>query len=158
MRQAFLTIIDDIHFQETNVTCQFHKFTTYARMLQELPKIYPKYKKEYKVVCNFKSPDLDYTINDLNSYILPGDHIDVILTKTQPIYVLYDVIDNCVIFSSNKISDVYSFYINEIYYNMDGEYLIYKRTGIKEKLIDVLDCGQRYRNQCINRLVNKYNY
>ena len=154
MRSAFLKIYDKTNYTEISRTYNFIKVTNYKTLLKDLPKLYTKIKSNVEITFMYNLEIID----DLNKYILPNDQIFIKIVKAYPIYVLYDVISENQISSSKNISDLYNFYLNILYDEIDCELLLYKKVGNTGKLLDVLDSPIHHKNKCINRLIKKYNY
>lgn len=148
---AFLKIIDDFNKIEINIIYRFNKVISYNKLLQDLPKIYRKV-NDYDVNFIYN----ERIVVDLNDYILPRDKICAKLVKKS--YFFYDVISNSIIRKSDNIEDLYKFYLNVLYDKIDCEILLYEKKANKRKLIDVLDSPNRHKNNCINRLIKRYNY
>ena len=80
--------------------------------------------------------------------------IEIEIKKCKPLYYLYDSIFNTGIVESYDLKKLQEY--SRVY--LDGEILLYKRIGYLDKFVDVLTKPEFYKNQCINRLVKKYNY
>ena len=149
MKSIILEIKDSVNNIQFNYLYKFYKITNYKKILEDLPKIYDKYNKKYTTVFL----NHDDIIEDLCEYILPGDKISLEIYNSETVYFIFDGMSN--IFESKYINEVYKFYRNE---KLEGEILLYKRTGLKLFLIDVLINPDEIMNKCINRMIKKYNY
>jgi len=95
-------------------------------------------------------------IINLHNHIFNGDKIIVRLTKAPILYYLQGY--NLRLYSSYCLKDIYQYYFNIIKNIANEEIFIYACEGSVIKLVDVLDDGKKKLDQCINRLIKKYNY
>jgi len=153
MNGALLNIINE-KGEENIFLYKFNKITTYNKLLKDFPKIC-KINKKDEITFIYNDVKNSYKVTDLNSYILIGDRIDVKIKSGNLIYFLFEISSQTVIKKSYDISELYEFY-NEYFF--ESEILLYKRTGNKVKLVDVLDSASHYQNNCINRMIKNYNY
>ena len=158
MRCAFLAIIDEVNGTESNIMYKFYKVCTYAHLLKELQTIYPPYRPIFKASLTYHYMDNSFLIDNFNKYLLAGDRVTIRISYAFPIYFLFDVISTSIIKKSRTEEELYTFFLQNLYLNTDCEILMYKKTGMKVRLIDVLDSPLHHQNRCIDRLIKKYNY
>ena len=158
MRSAFLNIIDEVNCLETNIMYKFYKVSTYAKILKDLHIIYPKYRSIFKASVTYHYMDNSFLIENYDKYLLAGDRISIRISYSFPIYFLFDVISTSIIKKSRTTEELYNFFLQNLYMNSDCELLMYQKTGMRVRLIDVLDSPIHHQNRCIDRLIKKYNY
>jgi hypothetical protein len=154
MWKAILKIKDKVRKINKIIEYKFYKVTTYLQLFRDLKLIYPKYNKENEITFTFNYLGKSVLIDDFNKYILNNDEIEIEIKKCKPLYYLYDPEFNSEIVESYDLKKLQEY--SRVY--LDGEILLYKRIGYLDKFVDVLTKPEFYKNQCINRLVKKYNY
>ena len=114
-------------------------------------KLYPDYERE-NITLLFVFGGSKKLIREFNLYIRNGDIIEIILSPSS--YFLCDI-QGFQIEQSDKISNLYvKYHILAIPY----EVFIVKIEYDQLYLVDVLDSGVQRYNECINRLISRYNY
>jgi len=158
MQSAILNIIDEIGNLKRNSIYKFNRISRYFNLLAEFDSIYPitKYKR-FLIVFSFKYEGKNILVDDLTKFILPKDIIEIRITLPDPLYYLVDSISLEKIRSSYNIKELYKYYL-EKKDEIDCEIFILKENNGKTKLIDVLIEPNYIYNQCVNRLIFKYNF
>lgn len=149
-----IKIIDNVHCVEKEILYEFPHFITYLYLFNELPNLYNTNVKS-EVTMYFIYLGKRENVTNLEKYILNGDEIEIVLNRELPIYMLCDSKTGDMIHSSRNIKDLYKIFYENVY---DCEIFLISRCGADFKLVDVLDLGIRHYNDCVNRLIHRYNY
>jgi hypothetical protein len=157
MWKATIKIVDNVNNVEKDIEYKFNKITTYSNLFNDLPNLYSV---ECKCVVDMYFIYLEKRelVKDLYKYILNRDVIEIVLKKQIPTYMLCDVINGERIKTSTNIKELYKVYNDRLHKTMDCELLLVKQEDDKLTLIDVLDSPKRLYNECLNRLIHKYNF
>jgi hypothetical protein len=155
MWKAKLKIIDEVAGEEKEIIYKLIKIFRYIDLYKKLPELYPMNLNISSVSFTFRYLEKDVLVDDLNKYILNNDYIIIHIRKKKPVYFLFDPFERKNIYSSYDISNLYSYHLK---YTLNYEMLLFGIFGVKEKLIDVLDNPQIHYNQCLNRLIHRYNF
>ena len=165
MWKASVLIRDRVRNVEKRLEFKFCKVSTYNNLMNQIPKLYPDVKKEDKLTIWFEYLDRREIVCDMTKYILNRDVIEIVIDKREEKkeeqkkenYILCDVKSGVQLKASYNINDLYQFF-RLLMADLDCELLILQEKNNKLILLDVLDTPTRHHNECINRLIHKYNF
>ena len=155
MSKFDLNIIDKIRDKEDYVEYKSSKCLKFRDLFSLIPKIYPDYKEERgeeNITLLFLYDGKKKLIREFNLYIRNGDTIEIVISSAS--YLLCDV-QGFEIKHSENINHLYSTYLQLA---IPYEVFIVKIENDKLFLVDVLDSGLRRYNECVNRLISRYNF
>lgn len=155
--KADVKIVDNVNGVVKNIEYRFNKISKYIYLFNELENLYdPKCKCSIIIYSIFL--EQKRIVNNLDKYILNGDQIEIVLNLEVPVYMLTDIKSGDVIKSDKNMKTLYKLYYEHLENTMDCELLLIRRYAGKLSLIDVLDSPRRHYNECLNRLIHKYNF
>ena len=162
MWNANLRIIDKIRNLENEAIYYFKKVSKYKQLFEYLPLLLSTIdykKKECNIPSNYVTfvfyyLDKQHIVDNWDKYILNRDKIDIIISRPLKNYYLIESLSNITLVQSNDIKDLY------IYYNKRVKNIANSAILVKDgsRLIDVLENPDRFLKDCINRLMDTYNY
>jgi len=157
MWKANIKIVDNVNNVQKEIIYEFKNLIQYLHLFNDLPNLYdPPCRCEIVFVFNYL--DKREIVTNLERYILNGDQIEIVIKREIPLYMLCDCKTGDVIQSHENIKELYKIYNESLIDVMDCEILLIRRCGGKMKLIDVLDSPKRHYNECLNRLIHRYNF
>ena len=146
-----VNIIDKIRNKEDYIQYTNRRCLKFKDLFELIWKLYPDYEGENMTLL-FVFGGSKKLIREFNLYIRNGDIIEIILSSSS--YFLCDI-QGFQIEQNDKISNLYvKYHILAIPY----EVFIVKIEYDQLYLVDVLDSGKQRYNECINRLISRYNY
>ena len=158
---AKLKIVDTIRNRKDCIDYKFNRIMKYIDLYRDLGIILRFIGYED---CFYRMTQISFTFRYLNKdvfvdnwynkYILNRDEIEIKISSVPIIYSLIDSISNNTILKHRNIKKIYLLYSKILKFETNNALLI-KADNI---LVDVLDDGQYYLNDCINRLIHRYNY
>ena len=146
-----VNIIDKIRNKEDYIQYTNQRCLKFKDLFELIWKLYPDYGGENMTVL-FVFEGGKKLIREFNLYIRNGDTIEIILSKSS--YYLCDV-QGFHIAQSDVISNLYTEYRA---ISIPYEVFIVKIEYDQLYLVDVLDSGVQRYNECVNRLISRYNY
>lgn len=151
MSKIYFNIIDKIRDKEDYIEYTSKKCIKFKDLFTLIWYLYPNYAGE-NITLLFLQNERRKIIRDLNLYIRDFDTIEIVISYAS--YLLCDV-HGYSIEQNENINDLYSVYIH---HNITYEVFIVKIENDKLYLIDVLDSGIHRYNECVNRLISRYNF
>ena len=146
-----VNIIDKIRNKEDFIQYTNRRCLKFKDLFELIWKLYPAYEGENMTVL-FVFEGGKKLIREFNLYIRNGDTIEIILSRSS--YFLCDV-QGFQIEQSDVISNLYNSYS---LLHIPYEVFIVKIEYDQLYLVDVLDSGKQRYNECVNRLISRYNY
>lgn len=154
MLKINFNVIDKIRGKEDYIQYLPKKFIKFKDIYDLMWQLCPEYGRENgeTVTLLFLYEGKKRLIREFNRYIRDEDTIEIIISQSS--YLLCDV-QGYEIEQSENINDLYFTYR---FLNITYEVFIVKIENQKLFLVDVLDSGIRRYNECINRLITRYNF
>ena len=154
MYWANIKIVDRIRDRRRMIEYRMEKCKKFSDLFIEIKDIYPGYEEGNNITLLLLTDGNRRVIREFDKYIRDGDVIE--LTISDIAYLLCDCNGDELKASAN-IKDLYQLYytLADILFH---EVFIVKMENKEMYLIDVLDSSKRYYNECVNRLIQKYNF
>ncbi len=152
MYLATIKIIDTVKNRENIIGYITDKCKKYSDLFTDIRDIYPEYEDGSNITLLLVVSGRKLIIREFDRYIRYGDVIELIISKS--VYLLCDC-SGREIKTSTNIKDLYEYYYT---LTLNYEVFIVKLENKDIFLIDVLDSSAKYYNDCVNRLVTRYNF
>ncbi len=152
MYLATIKIIDTVKNRENIIGYITDKSKKYSDLFTDIRDIYPEYEDGSNISLLLVASGQKRVIREFERYIRYGDVIELIISKS--VYLLCDC-SGREIKTSTNIKDLYEYYYTLA---LNYEVFIIKMENKDIFLIDVLDSSAKYYNDCVNRLVTRYNF
>jgi hypothetical protein len=152
MWKVHFNIVDKIREREDYAEYILKNSIKFRDIFDMIGRLYPEYQDGENITLLLYHEGKKKLVREFDLYIRVADTIEIIISRES--YFLCNV-QGYEIESSENIGDLYVIYHR---LNLSCELFIVKIENDKLFLVDVLDSGSHFYNDCVNRLISRYNF